>query len=1384
MSLSFQSLAALPVTGTVADDAVVLVKTSSGYQNAAGSTLKTYFIQDLETRVTSLESGGGTGIWPTPRTISLGGVATGAVEIDGSTDVTLNVSIGNGALTTAMVNGLDTQLSGINAAIAGKLGATATAVAATKLATPRAITLTGDVTGTVNFDGTAAASITTTASGKVDKSSHYGATGQSWDSQTTTGFYRDDGAASGSNRPGTAYGQMIVSGSMDSVLQLYGNYTGDHYYLRAASNPAGTPSWSSWVELWHSGNFTPSNYLPLSGGGTINGNITMAGDILPDQDNVRSLGSPTLMWKDVYVGPGSLYINGQKVIGDSGTGDIRITADPGQNLAVWTYGTGDIELAPQGSGVIQIKGPLQINSAMNILSSDGNSIHFGNSITFTAGQGITNGLLIDGNTAWHAGNLTAASMLTMLKTVDGIGSGLDADLLDGQTGSYYLSLANATGTLATTAMGSGANTASNFLRGDGTWSSQLTGGHFGVSGNYSAGFWGTGGVGFVLGGNSYTDNSSAGSVATDVAIHAIGQPTLLASNVTAYTGNVATLSISGAPISTGNASITGSVWALHVRSGNSYFGGSIVSGVATGTAPMTVNSTTVVANLNADLLDGQHGSYYTNAANLTGTVAVARLGSGTANNTTFLRGDGTWAAPSASVMSISDTRSVYPLPLASGYAKSEVFDLKTNAVLNRSGSYLSLPGTNSVTQTITPWSDATNGYIHQLAYNGSGALYHRYSQQNSSIVSNWAASTAYALNASVNPSPANGFIYVATTAGTSAAAQPTWPTTAGATVTDGTVVWTAVWYWNDWNQVIESNGTLPNGVTLTNWASGAWIASGAGGGTVTIGSTAVNPNLLALVNGTPGAGTAKLVVDYNGYFNNQVAGNSSSASFQIAGGGFTQAMAFFPNMSAGSYNPLVATGDQAIIYGMNAQNAGALTIAPWGTPANGSYGLRMDAKGAVNLGSAYGYLGGTASAAWTAASSYGLYFGNNMEYSTGAWKSQNTAQQPGLLGLSAGQLRYYSAATPASAGAAVTPNLVFTIDPNGNTTASSYANTTTYVTPAPNSNAAAAAFRANGSYGGGYGLVDGAYGISMYSISGALNFGFGSNTALNASAAEINSGGQFTSKGSSAYKFRMVHGNYGAMWYSDGGNMYLLLTNSGDQMGGFNGLRPFYVSLASGGVSMNQGASVTNGLTVDYQNVTGRLWCGWDSGTTGAISCSNWFRSSGQTGIFFNDYGGGWYMTDTTYVRAYNGKAVAAADFVISSDKTLKTAVRDLEYKGRLHPVNFHWKATGKADIGFIAQEVQKLYPQAVDLNPHTGKLQLSLQKMTAVLSHQVNMVEDEYLLLRDEHDELVVQHAKTVERLEAVESDLTSAREEVSSLRDEVAELRELVKQLLAKKA
>jgi hypothetical protein len=52
-----------------------------------------------------------------------------------------------------------------------------------------------------------------------------------------------------------------------------------------------------------------------------------------------------------------------------------------------------------------------------------------------------------------------------------------------------------------------------------------------------------------------------------------------------------------------------------------------VSTVATGTAPLTIASTTLVTNLNADLLDSQTGSFYQNANNINaGLLAFARGG--------------------------------------------------------------------------------------------------------------------------------------------------------------------------------------------------------------------------------------------------------------------------------------------------------------------------------------------------------------------------------------------------------------------------------------------------------------------------------------------------------------------------------------------------------------------------------------------------------------------------------------------------------------------------------------------------------------------------------------------------------------------------------------
>jgi hypothetical protein len=95
------------------------------------------------------------------------------------------------------------------------------------------------------------------------------------------------------------------------------------------------------------------------------------------------------------------------------------------------------------------------------------------------------------------------------------------------------------------------------------------------------------------------------------------------------------LIVNSAVLSVGNTTANVTANTTHIVVGNSSVNVSINSTAFSGTSA------------NATNLNGQPGSYYTNATNLaTGTVPTSRLAtSGTPSSTTFLRGDQVWATP-------------------------------------------------------------------------------------------------------------------------------------------------------------------------------------------------------------------------------------------------------------------------------------------------------------------------------------------------------------------------------------------------------------------------------------------------------------------------------------------------------------------------------------------------------------------------------------------------------------------------------------------------------------------------------------------------------------------------------------------------------------------
>ena len=107
---------------------------------------------------------------------------------------------------------------------------------------------------------------------------------------------------------------------------------------------------------------------------------------------------------------------------------------------------------------------------------------------------------------------------------------------------------------------------------------------------------------------------------------------------------------------------------------------------------------------------------------------------------------------------------------------------------------------------------------------------------------------------------------------------------------------------------------------------------------------------------------------------------------------------------------------------------------------------------------------------------------------------------------------------------------------------------------------------------------------------------------------------------------------------------------------------------------------------------------------TNTIYASNWFRSRGTTGWYSEDYGGGWYMTDADWIRAYNGKGITTNGNMsiggyIQGNNIIKTTY---EYQSNRGSVDWRFgAATGTGDENFFGfyDANNRIIPLAIDGN-------------------------------------------------------------------------------------
>ena len=688
-------------------------------------------------------------------------------------------------------------------------------------------------------------------------------------------------------------------------------------------------------------------------------------------------------------------------------------------------------------------------------------------------------------------------------------------------------------------------------------------------------------------------------------------------------------------------------------------GTQLISTIATGTSPLKVTSTTVVTNLNSDLLDGLHETSFFRARGDQSIASSVPTTTELANNNNLC---GSWnvkytGASGHLVQFNTGSGSTRYMQFYSMYSGSLYWRNSTDSTLNTK-SWKTIVDSANYTGIVLKIGTATKGSATLPIYLNAGTPTACSTTLGVSITGNAATATKLQTARTINGTSFNGTTNIVTAYwGTARTISLSGAVTGSASVNGSQNVTITTTY-----QFGSIDGRYVGGNKTANHGS-----SGTAYTADTYSSTFVNKAFVAF------AERGSWAYANNGYVSTDTGVNiplAGTAIFQWGASDTNKTQLYItPYNNSGVSNPAV---NEMLFYTSNGsgytsawtrvlthRNYTNYTVTKTGGGASGTWGISITGNAAtattaqylasnsrmdygwngLNYFNIYGTAGtavkanNTPTTAWwhilrfNHANSSGYYTdlavpfnANSLYYKRVAAGALANGKWVRILD----ELNYTSYVNPA--------NFVTSLGTNGNYLTWTKAGTTNNITVpyATNSN------KANYIY---YGSISNLNSPSSWTSDGyRLVYDIYLGSASNKPVSQDNANGIIT-------LFKSKRGT---------SNQYV------SQLAFPNNTRMYFRYASAGSFSSWYTIAYTSDIKdpANYYWANVRVSASSNSGTSPTFNTcytSNWFRSTGSTGWYSESYGGGWYMTDSTWIRTYGSKSVYQNTGQIRTDGYLVT---------------------------------------------------------------------------------------------------------------------------------